>query len=194
MSRAHQANPATRLLSGCALFSIALTGACGLEGVDDGGGPPVGDGPVRIPADDPAVDDRLDALGIICESTLLVTGSYTPGQAPPDDHLGCWPVGTWTINATVDRQGCDPQPDLPEDMVYDVTFDEENTSINVAFANDPADERVNLKISTEGDGLCHGSMDHFALDGTVWGFRPTQQEDGTLSGIGTYAVYDEDPF
>jgi len=167
-------------------------GACALDSVDNGGG---GDNSgLRIPADDPAIDERLDILDIACESTLFVTGTYVPGDPPPADHNGCWPVGTWTINATVDRLGCDPQPSLIEDYVYDIIFDDENTTINVGFANDPDNERVNLKISTEGDSLCHGSMQHFGLDNSVWNLSPTLQLDGTLSGIGTYSVYNEDPF
>lgn len=174
---------------GLGLLSL---GACGLDGVDDGGSD--GDNPLRIPADDPAIDERLDALDIACESTLNVTGTYAPGALPPDDHNGCWPVGTWTVTATVDRLGCTTQPELPADHVYDITYDDETTTINVLWANNPDDERVNLKISTAGDGLCHGSMEHFGLDNSVWALHPTLQADGTLSGNGTYSVYNEDPF
>ena len=138
--------------------------------------------------------ERLDALDIICESTLIVTGTFVQGAEPPADHLGCWPVGTWTINTEVDRLGCDPQPSLSEDHVYNVVFDEEASSINVSFANDPEDERVNLKISTAGDSLCHGGMEHFGTDYAVWSLLPVLQLDGTLQGIGTYSVYNEDPF
>lgn len=148
----------------------------------------------RIPSEVPGFDERLDSLEIICESSLIVTGTFQPGVLPPDDHLGCWPVGTWTINATVDTLGCDPQPELPEDFIYEVSHDDEAGTINVGFVNDPTDERVNLKISTEGDGLCHGGMAHYAMDGTVWAFQPTLQEDGTLSGRGTYSVYSFDSF
>ena len=73
-------------------------------------------------------------------------------------------------------------------------YDEEASTINVAFANDPADERVNLKISTAGDSLCHGAMEHFGTDNAVWALLPVLQLDGTLQGIGTYSVYNEDPF
>ncbi len=170
-------------------MGLLAAAGCGLEGVDDGGG-----NPLRIPADDPAIDERLDALDIACESTLIVTGTYEPGAAAPDDHNGCWPVGTWTVNATVDRLGCTEQPDLPADHVYDDTFDDEATTINVQFANNPEEERVNLKISTSGDGLCHGHMQHYQLDNTVWALFPVLQDGGTLVGTGTYSVYNEDPF
>lgn len=184
---------------GSAMLSLGLlaSGACALEDVDGEGGNGEVD-PRRIPADDPAVDERLDALDIACESTLTVTGANAPGNPPPDDHLGCWPVGEWTVTATIDRIGCDPQPDLSESMRYTITHDEENASINVLWANDPEDERVNLKISTAGDGLCHGAMEHFGGDTgdgfEVWAFYPTLQEDGSLVGTGTYSIYNVDPF
>lgn len=183
------------MLNGCAVVSLLLVGACALEDVEGPGtGEPGDDDPVRIPADDPEIDERLDLLDIICESTLIVTGTFVEGAAPPADHLGCWPVGTWTINAEVDRLGCDPQPSLSEDHVYNVVFDEEANAIYVAFANDPDQERVNLKISTAGDSLCHGGMEHFGTDNAVWALLPVLQLDGTLQGIGTYSVYNEDPF
>ncbi len=183
------------LLRSVALGGLLMTGACALEGVapqpvDNNGD----DLPVRIPADDPEIDARLDALGIICESTLKVTGTYVQGAAPPADHLGCWPVGTWTVNMTVDRLGCDPQPSLETDYVYDITFDEEANTINVSFVNDPDNERQNLKISTAGDSLCHGAMEHFGTDFATWSLQPTLQLDGSLEGIGTYTVNEKDPF
>jgi hypothetical protein len=106
-------------------------------------------------------------------------------------------------------------------MVYDVSFDAEDSYINVSLPSDlpeVADDgddgceddkdndgdglideldpgcRAALKISTQGDGLCHGSMDHFELDNSVWAFRPTLQEDGTLSGTGTYSLFRSDTF
>jgi hypothetical protein len=142
-------------------------------------------------------------------------------MAQPAGQNGCWPVGTWTITTEVEKAGCAPQPALPETLVYNVEFDEETTTIGVTFPSEPPefcsngevccedgddndgdgliDEldpgcRLNLKISTEGDGLCHGSMDHYATDNSVWSFRPTLQEDGSLSGIGTYALYRADSF
>jgi hypothetical protein len=188
----------SRLFGGCAALSFAMTlGACAVGNVPTD--PGTGDGPQRIASDEPGIDDRLDALGIICETTMTVTGSFVEGMAQPAELNGCWPVGTWTVAATVDRLGCDPQPmftdsEFTESYVYEVSYDEEASTINVLFMNDPSDDRVNLKISTSGDSLCHGAMDHFALDGTVIGFRPTLQLDGTLQGIGTYTLYSDDTF
>jgi hypothetical protein len=172
-----------------AVLGPAALVACGGE-FDPGG--QNGD-VVRIPSDDPKDDERLDALDIICESTLLVTGTYEPGDPPPADHKGCWPVGVWTINATIDRLGCDPQVE-PMQFKYNITHDDEAGTINVAYMDDPTNERVNLKISTAGDGLCHGNMEHFGTDFAVWGFFPTLQLDGTLSGKGVYTLHKEEPF
>jgi hypothetical protein len=217
---------APTLLALLPLVAMPLAGCVG----DTLGGEVEGEGEIvctddgvtcRIPADDPSDDDRLDALGIVCESHFRVTGTFQPGIAQPADQNGCWPVGTWTITAELEDQGCDPQPELLETMTYNVNYDDEATQIAVLFPSDPPEIctngedccddgqdndgdglvdnldpgcRLNLKISSEGDGLCHGSMDHYALDNSVWGFRPTLQEDGSLSGIGTYAVHNSDSF
>jgi hypothetical protein len=176
---------------------MLAAGACAVGNVPPG--TMTDDGPERIPSGDESVEARLDGLDIICESTLLVTGTFAPGLAQPVDMMGCWPVGTWTLSATIDRLGCDPQPDFQtgefaESWVYEVTYDEETTTTNMVFVNNPTDDRVNFKITTAGDSLCHGAMDHFQLDNTVIGFRPTLQLDGTLTGIGTYTVHEEDTF
>jgi hypothetical protein len=208
----------SRLLGGCALSLVAL-GACAVGDVPPG--QMNGDAPDRIASDVPGIDDRLDGLGIICESTMTVTGTFEPGIAQPAEVLGCWPVGKWTLSATIDRLGCDPQPPFAESYVYNVTYDEELSTVGVTFPGEPPEVcsngqtccedstdndgdgliddddpgcRVNLKISTAGDSLCHGAMDHFMLDGTVIGFRPTLQLDGTLQGIGTYTVHPDDTF
>jgi hypothetical protein len=189
----------SRLLGGFVALSLsAALGAC-VGDTTSGPGDPPDDGPQRIPSSEDGVDERLDGLDIICESTMNVTGTYVAGAAQPADVLGCWPVGTWTLSATIDRLGCDPQPlfvdnEFTETYVYEVTHDAENAAIQVGFVNDPSDERVNLKISTAGDSLCHGAMDHYNLDGTVIGFRPTLQLDGTLQGIGTYTRHKDDTF
>ncbi len=171
------------------LTCVGAFGACQLDSFEPG------EGVMRIPNEDPAKDVRLDQLGIICESDYIVTGTFVPGAvAQPEDMNGCWAVGTWTITATPEFVGCSPQPEVPTDLVYEVTFDEEASTINVTYVSDPSAERVNLKISTAGDGLCHGSMEHFGLDFGVWSVNPTLQLDNTLLGIGKYSLYDAEPF
>jgi hypothetical protein len=168
---------------------LGCLAACDTGAVPGGGN----GGPQRIPSDDPSVDSRLDALGIVCESSLLVSGTYTQTEAPPAGHNGCWAVGTWTLTVSLDHQGCDPQPEIATEFTYDVSRDED-ANTNVIFVNDPSDDRVNLKITTNGDGLCHGAFDHYGTDFGVLAFRPTLTEAGTLEGFGTYDLFEQDPF
>ena len=147
----------------------------------------------RIPGD-PVEDQRLDDLDIICESSLAITGTFTPNpvQPPADDFTGCGGVGTWNVTTTVGRVGCNPQP-TPPSFVYEVTFDVEAAALNVAFPADPGNNRVNLKITADGGG-CIGAFDHFELDNSVWAIQAPLQPDNTLLGTGTYTVYEFDSF
>lgn len=175
---------------------LGLMAGCELGGAGEGGGSDV---PERIPSDEPGQDDRLDALGIICESTLLVSGTFEETMAQPPDRMGCWEVGIWTVNmVSVDFEGCDPQPQIDTTFTYEVTFDEETAGTEIRYLDDPEYERLNLKITTAGDGLCHASFEHFGTDifpdNVLLTLQPTLMEDGTISGIGAYAYYEEDPF
>ncbi|MHC4831614.1 MAG: hypothetical protein ACYTFT_14870 [Planctomycetota bacterium] len=174
------------------LCVAGLASGCALEEVDGPGGGTDGK-PVRIPSPEPGVDDRLDALGIICESTLIVTGSVTETEPQPAGQGGCWDVGTWKFTVAVDFQGCDPQPALTEEFVYEITRDEDSNT-NIVYLADPDAERVNLKVTSAGDSLCHGGFEHFFEDGTVYTFHPNKAMDWTLSGDGLYTVWEEDPF
>ena len=182
-----------------------VVGACSLDGTSmgPGGGDngdkdkvPIKDGWTRIAnTDAPEEDERLNLLGIACESTLTVTGSFTESTPQPADVNGCWGIGTWRITAAIDRQGCDPQPEVAQEFVYISSVDEETESTSVLFQPDPGNERMNLKITTDATGLCQGAFEHFQLDGTVLSFHTVLQEDlQTVSGHGTYSVYVEDPF
>ena len=157
--------------------------------MNDGGGADV----TRIPGD-PVEDERLDALGIICESPLVITGTFTPNpvQPPADDFTGCGGIGTWNVIATVERVGCNPQP-TPPSFVYEATYDVEGATIDVIFPADPTNERVNLKVSAEGAD-CVGNFEHFELDNSVWSIQAPLQPDNSLVGRGFYTVYNEDPF
>jgi hypothetical protein len=176
---------------------ILLAGFMGGCALDDVSGPGTGgDTPTRIPSDDPAVDERLDNLGIICESTLLVTGTVIETQAEPADHNGCWPPGTWKLTVAMDWQGCTPQEDISGEYIYEVTRDDESYT-NIVYLADPDNERLNLKISAAGDGLCHAGFEHFGFNGdnrVVVTFQPTRQADNTLVGSGSYAFWEEDPY
>lgn len=147
----------------------------------------------RIPGD-PDEDDRLDQLGIICESPLTITGTFIPNpvQPPADEFTGCGGIGTWNVTATVQRVGCDPQP-TPPSFVYEGTYDAEAATINVAFPKDPNNERLNLKVTADGGG-CIGIFEHFELDNSVWSMQAPLQADNSLLGEGYYTVHSADPF
>lgn len=180
------------LLSG-ALLLTSLAG-CELETIPPGGMPPGGNGYTRIPSSDPSYDERLDQLGIVCQSTFQVSGTYVQSEArPPEVEADdCWPLGTWTIAAVVDFEGCSPQPE-PQEYVYEVGFDED-LNWTITNVNDPEQERQNMKITIDSSNLCLGSFEHFAEDFTVWAFKPTMDPTGLIEGAGTFAVYTEDPF
>lgn len=174
-----------RLASILAVF--ALAGSLAGCSVDDASGVE------RIPGD--SEEDRiLDELGIICESTLSVTGTFTPNpiQPSPDEFTGCGGIGTWNITTTLDRVGCNPQP-AARSFTYEAVYDAENTTINVFFPDDPDNERLNIKITADSSG-CIGTFDHYELDNSVWAIQAPLEEDNTLSGSGTYRVYLEDSF
>ena len=121
-----------------------------------------GDAPDRIPHPDPLENDRLDQLGIVCESTLMVSGTFQETMPPPAGDDDCWEVGIWTVNMiAVDFQGCDPQPALDMTFVYEVLYDDDSESTFVRFSDDPDNERMNLKITTDSSGQCQGIFEHF---------------------------------
>ncbi len=147
----------------------------------------------RVPGED---DDRLDALKIVCETQLNVSGTFVEGTAQPDTHTGCWDVGTWTVNTFETAvEGCSPAPTLEAEYIFEARRDDEDAAdTTIKYMNDPEFERVNLKITTAGDGLCHGAFSIFLEDFTEVTLNPTLQADGTLSGIGAFRVHTEDPY
>ena len=178
-----------RLLLCVTIFASPLL-ACGGSGAS---------GPTRIESSDPAVDERLDALGIYCESTYTITGTFTPAEGA--DLEEC-PDGEWRITLASDFVGCDPQPDITaEEYVYQATTDEENGVTSVIYVPEPNAERVNLKVTIQaGDLLCSGDFDHF-LDGNededefpVYSIRPILNTDLSITGTAKYSVFDSDPF
>ncbi len=183
-------------LAASLLLTAGLVG-CGLEGGPvggPGGGDGDGDVPSRIPSPEPGQDDRLDALGIVCESTLTLSGTFTPSGTPPEGEEDCWPEGVWRITPSIDFQGCDPQEAVDIEHVYTVTYDEENALLNIVYENDPTDDRVNLKFTFDSSGLCLGGFEHFREDFVLTELKPVAGLDGVMTGSGRFAVFEEDPF
>jgi len=144
-------------------------------------------GPERIVSSDPEFDDRLDSLGIVCQSTLTVTGTFTEARPQPGDISGCWEVGRWDVDWAIDTLGCSPQPDFPSVFSYEASRSADNDP-SVVWLDDPEFERVRLSIPGDG-GECHGNFEHYGIDGdnrTVIELKPVLQADGSQLGIGSW--------
>ncbi len=179
-------------LAGCALDSVNDPGPGGGSGDDDPA--PVVDGFARIASPDPEVDERLDLLGIACETTFTINGTFEPAAAPPADYEGCWPAGTWRVTYQTAFVGCDPQPEIAEEWVYEVTQDEDFQR-TITYVADPEVQRINFAISTEATGTCHGELTHFLDNNHVISFKPLLAKgSNALTGTGTYSVYTYDAY
>ena len=191
MARSLLRRPSMRAGNNCLVYipvGLALASclfACSVDG--DGGG----DGVTRIPGD-PAFDQGLDADGIICQTSLILSGAFTESAPQPADISGCWGVGTWRVTGTTEQIGCSPQADMPE-FVYEAIRDEEGDTTIATFPADADNERLNLGISSNAEG-CIGLFEHFGDDFAVWTFEVYLRDGGVLEGKGTYAVHKNDPF
>jgi len=182
-------------------MGLALAGGvagCGLESADGGGTGGTGgtaDLPERIPnTEDPAYDQRLDDLEIVCASTLLVSGTFEQTQERPADVENCWAAGIWRVTAQLDFQGCDPQPAFAETYEFDVTVDEDLVT-TIYDVNDPENERVNFTITQDGSSTCNGSFEYFGTNNHVVSIKPRMDNaTNTMSGAGEYTVYSFNPF
>ncbi len=160
----------------------------------------------RIVSDDADYEKELDEKGIVCETELIVTGTYVEGQPRPADIGGCWPSGTWTVQPSVEREGCSPAIPIEAQFVYEVVRDEENSTDSVTYPADSTNTRVNLKV-TAGGGGCEGSMEHFGItvpfldsslsNNIVLSLNPFLEDAGdgsTLIGKGTLRMHTDDTF
>jgi hypothetical protein len=144
------------------------------------------------PAYDGDDDDRQDTLGIICEGELSITGTFVASAPQPEDVFGCWPVGTWTFSASVGGHDCPSAPMVLPEYKFSVTRDAEEVE-HYSYDTDPAYERVRIKVTSGGGGLCEGGVELYSEDGKhVWILKPSLQADGTLNGSGQYELYGSD--
>ena len=135
------------------------------------------------------------ALGIVCNTTYKLSGSFVQTESQPSDAVGCWPVGTWTFTAAMDTNQCNPAPMiLPQ---YQITVGETSDvdgeyDWTYSFTTDTTAHTL-LKVSGDGGGICQGGFEVFSNDGKqVWNMKPSLETGNVLDGFGEYALYDTD--
>ncbi len=176
-------------------FIVSFVVGCGLAVVSSAcGGGSSNSIASRIDNSDPAYNQRLDDLGIVCESTYSISGSFTPDpEADPNDESKC-PDGAWKFTLTSTFVGCSPQPELKQEFAYTVKTDE-NDFTSATFDADPDSDSVNLKLETSGGASdCNAIFEHLFVDVlTSYKFEPQMfLEDNTISGKGFYTVWEDD--
>ena len=144
----------------------------------------------------PDTDDPNAKLGIVCDATFAITGTFVAGTParPVEVPTGCWPVGTWTFTARVADNTCPTAPAILPSYQFSVGREEgadmQGWVETYVWAGDQASVR-RLKVTEGGGGDCEGGLELFSADGTqFWNMKPAQ-EGGVLSGVGEYALYTE---
>jgi hypothetical protein len=165
------------------LALLLAIGACDTGSVGGGNGGP------------DANDPRNMDLGILCNATFKLTGTYQQSMAQPSDILGCWPVGTWTFTASIDQNQCQPPPSLLPQYQFkvDATPSVDGTyDWTTTYMTDP-NAHYRIKISGDGGGICQGGFELYSMDGKqLWNFKPSLETGNVLDGFGEYALYDAD--
>jgi hypothetical protein len=130
-----------------------------------------------------------DQLGRVCSAVLGLTGAFEESAPQPSDVFGCWPVGTWTFTARVEDNECTEDPALENEYRFLVERDEESVE-TYTYLTDPAYERVRIKVTSGGGGLCEGGLELYSEDGTkVLNLKPALHADKTITGFGEYDLY-----
>jgi hypothetical protein len=175
-----------RALASFALALLPLSG-CLEQAV---GGP--GGGNMQQQQEPPG-DNRGSVLGIACVATLSISGQFTLGLAQPADIFGCWPVGTWKFAAKVESSDCQEAPKLESQYSLTVGWDATLEEYTYKYDNDPTYQRVRLKVSSGGGGLCEGGVTVYSQDGkVVTNLKPALQADNTINGNGEYEIFTSD--
>lgn len=162
------------------LLGLGFVGACSVGG-DDGGDVLTG------------IEDRDEALGIVCNATFKVTGSFAAGTParPAEVPTGCWPVGTWTFSASIDTNECATPPALATTYAFRVDRVDEGEGYVESYTY-MGDQAMLFKVGvSEGGSLeCSGGLELFSPDGLqYWNFKP-MQGGTTIEGFGEYAQYE----
>lgn len=178
-----------------ALFAVMATAACSV-GNDDGAGPGAGSGS----------DDRDTKLGILCNASFKLTGTFTPGTPgrPLDPETntpvtGCWPVGKWEFTAVVSDNECAKPPAVLAKYSFQVDrMDNGVDGLTESYTNlsTLGDIKAHIAVSSNGQG-CEGSFELGSADGKdYWNMQPTllntpegMPPSTALSGSGDYSEY-----
>jgi hypothetical protein len=136
--------------------------------------------------------DREGTLGIICEAELQLAGAFQLGAPQPNDVFGCWPVGTWTMTATIMSTDCKDPPQLAAQYQMVVMRDVDDNQ-TYTLASDPSNRSVRLQVTSGGGGLCEGSLQIYNSDGTqLVNLSPSLQADSSINGHGQFELYGSD--
>jgi hypothetical protein len=163
-------------LAGCfGLALIALASACTTGSVDGDDTGPVG-------------DDEEDE--ILCQTDLDVAGTFTVSDAQPAEIVGCWPIGTWTWQATVTSNNCAQTPALLPSYSFrgerDLSADDPNYAWDFIITA-PNDPLATVGVQSGGGGQCSAGLLYYTADGHgTYSLHPAIQDDGSLIGHGTY--------
>lgn len=122
-----------------------------------------------------------------CTAELAITGSFAV-EGTPDE--GCYPLGTWTVVASVADQGDCATVPLAGEYVYSITEEPETGLWIVTFPADAQNPNIDLKVSGEGGG-CSGSFVHISADGLEYLVLKPYLDEGVISGSGTFELYKE---
>jgi hypothetical protein len=143
----------------------------------------------------------MNPLGRQCTTTFSTHGSFVPDTANPkpvDPETGvaaegCWPIGVWTFQATIDTNDCAPAPTLLAQYQFKgtVTLNEDGDPIQAFEYMTDSSVRNIVKVSEGGSGLCEGEVDLYNTDGTqVFLFKPALNADNSIAGDGEFGVFD----
>lgn len=150
------------------LAALVLLGACVPDGKDGADGDPL---------------DR------VCTAMLSLSGSFQESSPQPSDVFGCWPVGTWTFSAAIEDNACPETPVLEQEYAFEVSRDEDGEE-TYQYLTDPTWERVLIKVTSGGGGLCEGGVEIYSSDGlVVLNLKPALQADKSITGFGEYDLY-----
>jgi hypothetical protein len=152
------------------------------------------------PEDAADIPTGVDLLGRVCTMKMTVTGSFSQSVEPPthedgSPYEGCWPIGTWTFQATRGQTDCTAEPVLLGQYQFRVeqAFDADGNPYQTNhYMTDPS-VRHRVKVSQGGDGLCEGELNLWSADGKeVWIIKPELYADNHLGGDGEYSLYKSD--